>query len=126
MRPRVTTSRFLDHLVLSFNGELDLATRDVFLSARELLWRARGVRSVLDLSNVDFLDCTAVRELDLVTRASFPEPVVVCPHGAPLRVLMYTGFTESHVVVPTLLHATSPRYRALGGLRRSTPGQAGA
>jgi len=124
MSSDVTSSSVRGHVVLRFTGELDVAAREVFRAARELLDRSCGQRRVLDLTEVSFLDCAGVHELDSLVRDVSPEPVVVCPPGRPRRVLELTGLCGVHTVVPTLLHATSPRFRVPPQDRRA-PGQTG-
>jgi len=50
--------------------------------------------------------------------------VVVCPPGGPGRILELTQLTDVHTVVPTLLHAVSPRFQESPRARRA-PDQTG-
>jgi len=124
MPPDVTASSLRGHLVLHFTGELDVAARAVFDAARRLLDRGGNFPSVLDLTGVGFLDCAGAREIDVLLRDVSPEPVVVCPPGGTRHLLELTGLCDVHTVEPTLLHATSPRFRASPRARRA-PGQTG-
>lgn len=75
--------------VLSACGEIDLSTRDRLLAAlTTLLGDARPL--LLDLSQVTFIDCSALRVLQTVQRAH-DRFAVVAPSPAVQRLLRLAG-----------------------------------
>lgn len=106
MLPRCRQVDLPDVRLLQLEGELDLSSADFLDALRDhvLAGRSsgRGERVVLDLGGVSFLDCSSIRQLHRVVEAAGPETVVVCPDGAPRRLLAYTGFSRQHAVVLTL------------------------
>jgi len=109
MSPHVSESTFLDYQVLHFSGEFDLSTQALLRAAFEQVVTLPDCRVLLDLSAATFLDCGAARQLDVIAGSRLPEPVTVCPDGQVLRMLRMTGYVGLHRVVPTLMHAISPR-----------------
>lgn len=69
------------------SGELDLATAPAFVE--QLAGRAGPL--VFDLRDTTFIDSSGLRALLTVTRADGGSATVICPAGAPRRILEMSG-----------------------------------
>jgi len=89
-------------VTLCCHGTLELACRDSLSTACSSALARADTHLVVDLDDVDFLDCASVRLLADTARlqrdrgGSF---TVVCSDAFVLRVLALTGFSAQHRVV---------------------------
>ena len=93
------------HTVLEFRGEIDIAAADEIVPHLDRATGRPGARVVLDLSGVEFFDCSGLR---LLYRARGRvlghggELHLVCAHPLTLRVLRITGLSRLLPPRPTL------------------------
>ncbi|MFF8673956.1 anti-sigma factor antagonist [Streptomyces sp. NPDC015242] len=93
------------HTVLEFRGEIDLAAAAEIAPHLDRETDRPGVRVVLDLSPVEFFDCSGLR---LLYRARsrvldrHGSVLLVCSHPLTLRVLRITGLSRLLPPQPTL------------------------
>lgn len=102
MKPAVCLSVQFDQLVCTCHGEFDLCAYPVLRAVGCQINRDDHPRIVLDLSDVGFLDCAAIRLLAGILRTgaeSGKTTLVVCPDGFLCRLLTLTGFTTEFPVV---------------------------
>jgi anti-sigma B factor antagonist len=93
--------------VISFAGELDMATAGAMHSALEPWTRAGGPVTV-DLSEVSFMDCTGIHALLKAASALGDRGCIIVhgAHGSAKRVLDITGIDAEpniHVIGCTVL-----------------------
>ena len=85
------------HTVLEFHGEIDIAAAVEIIPHLDAATGSPGARIVLDLTNVEFFDCSGLR---LIYRARHRVLAhdgslhLVCTHPLTLRVLKVTGLTR--------------------------------
>lgn len=90
------------HTVLEFHGEIDIAAAVEIIPHLDAATGTPGARIVVDLTNVEFFDCSGLR---LIYRARHRVLThdgslqLVCTHPLTLRVLKVTGLTR---VLPPL------------------------
>jgi anti-anti-sigma factor len=100
---RVRTDR--GYTVLEFRGEIDIAAAAEVLPHLDAATARPGARVVIDLSGVEFFDCSGLR---LLTRARLRvldgggRLHLVCTHPLTLRVLRVTGLARLLPPRPTL------------------------
>ncbi|MET8245143.1 anti-sigma factor antagonist [Streptomyces sp. NPDC005202] len=93
------------HTVLEFRGEIDIAAATEIVPYLDRVTGRPGARVVLDLSRVDFFDCSGLRLLyrarsRVLDRGG--ELHVVCTHPLTLRILKVTGLARLLRPQPTL------------------------
>jgi len=94
--------------VLTFDGELDLATAEPFRTRLDAAAQAAGGCLVVDLSAVTFLDSVALAVLVRARRelADRGQLVLVIPPGSfPALVLQAAGLTQHFAIVETAAQA---------------------
>ena len=85
------------HTVLEFHGEIDIAAAVEIIPHLDAATGSPGARIVVDLTNVEFFDCSGLR---LIYRARHRvlahdgDLQLVCTHPLTLRVLKVTGLTR--------------------------------
>jgi anti-anti-sigma factor len=93
------------HTVLEFHGEIDIAAAMEIIPYLDLVTGRPEARLVIDLSGVEFFDCSGLR---LLYRArsrmldSGGRLLLVCTHPLTLRVLRVTGLSRLLPPMPTL------------------------
>ncbi|MFK4144724.1 anti-sigma factor antagonist [Streptomyces sp. NPDC004065] len=93
------------HTVLEFHGEIDIAAAVQIVPYLDRVTARPGARIVIDLSRIDFLDCSGLR---LLYRArgrvleQDGELRLVCAHPLTLRILKVTGLARLLPPHPTL------------------------
>lgn len=91
--------------LVSVSGELDLHTCEVFRTTLEQARRERPGHLVFDLTEVTFIDSTALGVL-VVTQRQMTEPIhVVTSREHQQKLLRVTGLDEVFVVHRTLTEA---------------------
>ncbi|MFJ5775517.1 anti-sigma factor antagonist [Streptomyces sp. NPDC093094] len=114
---RVRTDR--GHTVLEFLGEIDIAAAAEILPHVDAATAPLGARVVLDLTRVEFFDCSGLR---LLARARVRvlerggRLHLVCVHPLTLRVLRVTGLARLLPPQPSLEAALGRREAASGSL----------
>ena len=85
------------HTVLEFHGEIDIAAAVEIIPHLDAATVHPGARIVIDLTNVEFFDCSGLR---LIHRARHRVLThdgslhLVCAHPLTLRVFKVTGLTR--------------------------------
>jgi anti-sigma B factor antagonist len=104
-----------DISALVVQGDLDLSTAPSLKWALEDLHSEEGHHVVVDLSDVGFIDSTALGVLVGAQRALDPgmRMAIVCPEENVLRIFELTGLDGMFEIVPT-------RQTALGYVQGST------
>ena len=93
------------HTVLELRGEIDIAAALEIAPYLDRVTAHPGVRLVIDLTQVDFFDCSGLR---LVYRARARlveqdgELRLVCTHPLTLRIMRVTGLARLLPAHPTL------------------------
>jgi anti-anti-sigma factor len=93
------------HTVVEFHGEIDIAAAVEIIPPLDRVTARPGARVVIDLSGVDFFDCSGLRLLYRARariRAGGGELCLVCAHPLTLRVLKVTGLSRLLPPLPTL------------------------
>ncbi|WP_320778390.1 anti-sigma factor antagonist [Streptomyces sp. CRN 30] len=93
------------HTVLRFRGEIDLSVAEEITPLLDRATSRPGARVVLDLSGVEFFDCSGLRLLSRARRRVLDrggELHLVCAHPLTLRVLRITGMARVLPPRPTL------------------------
>ncbi|CAM5729709.1 anti-sigma factor antagonist [Streptomyces fumanus] len=93
------------HTVLEFRGEIDIAAADEIVPHLDRATGRPGARVVLDLSRVEFFDCSGLRLLYRARSRVLShggELHLVCAHALTLRVLRITGLSRLLPPRPTL------------------------
>ncbi|MFF0791772.1 anti-sigma factor antagonist [Streptomyces spiralis] len=93
------------HTVLELHGEIDIAATVEIIPYLDRITARPGARVVIDLSGIDFFDCSGLRLLyrarsRLLDRGG--ELRLVCTHPLTLRVLKVTGLSRLLPPRPTL------------------------
>nr|BFD81125.1 anti-sigma factor antagonist [Streptomyces sp. Xyl84] len=97
--------RHRGYTVLELHGEIDIASALRILPRLDRVTARPGARVVIDLSGVEFFDCSGLR---LLHRARIRvlgqggELLLVCAHPLTLRVLAVTGLSRHLPPRPTL------------------------
>ncbi|GAA2767910.1 anti-sigma factor antagonist [Streptomyces paradoxus] len=93
------------HTVLEFRGEIDLAAAAEIAPHLDRETERPAARVVIDLSGIDFFDCSGLRLLyrarsRVLDRRGYV--LLVCAHPLTLRVLRITGLARILPPQPTL------------------------
>ncbi|MEU6913295.1 anti-sigma factor antagonist [Streptomyces olindensis] len=93
------------HRVLEFRGEIDLAAATEIAPHIDRETNRPGARLVIDLSRIEFFDCSGLRLLyrarsRVLDRDGYV--LLVCSHPLTLRVLRITGLSRLLPPQPTL------------------------
>jgi anti-anti-sigma factor len=91
-----------DQIIVALRGELDITTVRTALTALTAA-AIRGRSIVVDLADLDFLDCSAVRALLLariVARDSGGDLILTHSHGGVLRILTVLGHADGVLAEP--------------------------
>ncbi|MFF8933211.1 anti-sigma factor antagonist [Streptomyces paradoxus] len=93
------------HTVLEFRGEIDLAAATEIAPHLDRETDRPAARVVIDLSGIDFFDCSGLRLLyrarsRVLDRRGYV--LLVCAHPLTLRVLRITGLSRILPPQPTL------------------------
>ncbi|MGW4276908.1 anti-sigma factor antagonist [Streptomyces seoulensis] len=111
--------RVRGHIVLEFLGEIDIAAAERITPFLDRVTARREARVVIDLSGVDFFDCSGLRLLYRARTRLLDqdgELRLVCAHPLTLRVLRVTGLARLLPPRPTLAAALE-RPEARSGCR---------
>ncbi|PTH83948.1 anti-anti-sigma factor [Streptomyces sp. A244] len=93
------------HTVLEFRGEIDLAAAAEIAPHLDRETDRPAVRVVIDLSGIDFFDCSGLRLLYRARSRVLDrrgQVLLVCAHPLTLRVLRITGLSRILPPQPTL------------------------
>jgi anti-anti-sigma factor len=93
------------HTVVVFHGEIDIAAAVEIIPSLDRITARPGARVVIDLSGVDFFDCSGLRLLHRARGRILDgggELYLVCAHPLTLRVLKVTGLSRLLPPRPTL------------------------
>jgi anti-anti-sigma factor len=93
------------HTVVEFHGEIDIAAAVEIIPPLDRVTARPGARVVIDLSEVDFFDCSGLRLLYRARARILDgggELCLVCAHPLTLRVLKVTGLSRLLPPRPTL------------------------
>ncbi|AXE90641.1 MULTISPECIES: anti-sigma factor antagonist [unclassified Streptomyces] len=93
------------HTVLEFRGEIDLAAATEIAPHLDRETNRPAARIVIDLSRIEFFDCSGLRLLyrarsRVLDRGGYV--LLVCSHPLTLRVLRITGLSRLLPPQPTL------------------------
>jgi anti-anti-sigma factor len=98
------------HTVLEFHGEIDIAAAMEIIPYLDHVTGHPDARLVIDLSRVEFFDCSGLRLL-YRARSQVADHggrlLLVCTHPLTLRVLRVTGLARLLPPMPTLDAALS-------------------
>ncbi|MFD9985967.1 anti-sigma factor antagonist [Streptomyces massasporeus] len=93
------------HTVLEFRGEIDLAAASEIAPHLDRETARPAARIVIDLSGIDFFDCSGLRLLYRARSRVLDrrgQMLLVCAHPLTLRVLRITGLSRLLPPQPTL------------------------
>ncbi|MFF5371018.1 anti-sigma factor antagonist [Streptomyces sp. NPDC013187] len=93
------------HTVLEFRGEIDLAAASEIAPHLDRETDRPAARVVIDLSQIDFFDCSGLRLLYRARSRVLErrgQVLLVCAHPLTLRVLRITGLSRLLPPQPTL------------------------
>ncbi|MER5835228.1 anti-sigma factor antagonist [Streptomyces sp. NPDC002130] len=93
------------HTVLEFRGEIDLAAASEIAPHLDRETDRPAARVVIDLSGIDFFDCSGLRLLYRARSRVLErrgQVLLVCAHPLTLRVLRITGMSRLLPPQPTL------------------------
>ncbi|MEU6474902.1 anti-sigma factor antagonist [Streptomyces massasporeus] len=93
------------HTVLEFRGEIDLAAASEIAPHLDRETARPAARIVIDLSGIDFFDCSGLRLLYRARSRVLDrrgQVLLVCAHPLTLRVLRITGLSRLLPPQPTL------------------------
>lgn len=93
------------HKVLEFRGEIDLAAATEIAPHLDRETGRPAARIVIDLSGIDFFDCSGLRLLYRARSRVLDrrgQVLLVCAHPLTLRVLRITGLSRLLPPQPTL------------------------
>ncbi|MBX9362662.1 anti-sigma factor antagonist [Streptomyces sp. WAC04114] len=93
------------HTVLEFRGEIDLAAASEIAPHLDRETARPAARIVIDLSGIDFFDCSGLRLLYRARSRVLDrrgQVLLVCEHPLTLRVLRITGLSRLLPPQPTL------------------------
>jgi anti-anti-sigma factor len=93
------------HTVLEFRGEIDLAAAAEIAPHLDRETDRPAARVVIDLSGIDFFDCSGLRLLYRARSRVLDrrgQVLLVCAHPLTLRVLRITGLSRILPPQPTL------------------------
>ncbi|WP_280908429.1 anti-sigma factor antagonist [Streptomyces sp. SAI-117] len=98
------------HTVLEFRGEIDIAAAVELLPYLDQVTGQSGVRLVIDLSSVEFFDCSGLRLLYRARSRVLDHDgrlLLVCTHPLTLRIIRATGLARLLPPLPSLDAALS-------------------
>ncbi|MFG2127229.1 anti-sigma factor antagonist [Streptomyces sp. NPDC048751] len=98
------------HTVLEFHGEIDIVAAVEIVPHLDEVTAAPDPRVVIDLTRIDFFDCSGLRLLYRARSRVLEHDgrlLLVCPHPLTLRVLRVTGLSRLLPPHPTLDAALS-------------------
>ncbi|MEV0634875.1 anti-sigma factor antagonist [Streptomyces sp. NPDC050619] len=107
------------HTVLEFHGEIDIAAAMEIIPYLDRVTGRPGTRLVIDLSGVEFFDCSGLRLLHRARGRVLDQGgqlLLVCTHPLTLRVLRVTGLSRLLPPMPTLDAALGQPEAASGSL----------
>ncbi len=93
------------HTVLEFHGEIDIAAAAELLPHLDRFTGQPGARLVIDLSAVEFFDCSGLRLLYRARSrvlAHHGTLLLVCTHPLTLRIVRVTGLARLLPPLPSL------------------------
>lgn len=93
------------HTVLEFRGEIDIAAATEITPHLDRETNRPGARVVIDLSRIEFFDCSGLRLLYRARSRVLDRDghlLLVCAHPLTLRVLKITGLSRTLPPRPTL------------------------
>ncbi|WP_030674979.1 anti-sigma factor antagonist [Streptomyces cellulosae] len=93
------------HTVLELHGEIDIAAAMEIIPYLDLVTGRPEARLVIDLSDVEFFDCSGLRLLYRARSRMLDNGgrlLLVCTHPLTLRVLRVTGLSRLLPPMPTL------------------------
>ncbi|MFK4103326.1 anti-sigma factor antagonist [Streptomyces sp. NPDC019531] len=93
------------HTVLEFRGEIDIAAATEILPYLDRATAHSDGRVVIDLSPVEFLDCSGLRLLYRARSRVLDRDgrlLLVCTHPLTLRIMRVTGLTRLLPPLPSL------------------------
>ncbi|MFF1301326.1 anti-sigma factor antagonist [Streptomyces sp. NPDC058307] len=93
------------HTVLEFRGEIDIAAAVELLPHLDRATGHPGARLVIDLSGVEFFDCSGLRLLYRARSRVLDHDgtlLLVCTHPLTLRVIKVTGLARLLPPLPSL------------------------
>ncbi|MGW0336374.1 anti-sigma factor antagonist [Streptomyces sp. NPDC003011] len=93
------------HTVLEFHGEIDIAAAVEIVPHLDRVTGRPDARLVIDLSEVEFFDCSGLRLLYRARSRMLDHGgrlLLVCTHPLTLRVLRVTGLARLLPPMPTL------------------------
>lgn len=93
------------HTVLEFRGEIDIAAAVELLPHLDRVTGHPGVRLVIDLSGVEFFDCSGLRLLYRARSRVLDHHgslLLVCTHPLTLRIIRVTGLARLLPPLPSL------------------------
>ncbi|MEU6683362.1 anti-sigma factor antagonist [Streptomyces sp. NPDC046832] len=105
LTPHLRVRRERDHTVLEFRGEIDLAAASEIAPHLDRETARPAARLVIDLSGIDFFDCSGLRLLYRARSRVLDrrgQVLLVCAHPLTLRVLRITGLSRLLPPQPTL------------------------
>ncbi|MBC9724875.1 anti-sigma factor antagonist [Streptomyces sp. TRM68367] len=103
--PHLRVRQDQGHTVLEFRGEIDIAAADEIVPHLDRATGHTDARIVLDLSQVEFFDCSGLRLLYRARQRVLErqgQVQLVCTHPLTLRVLRITGLARLLPPQPTL------------------------
>ncbi|MET7689342.1 anti-sigma factor antagonist [Streptomyces sp. NPDC005483] len=98
------------HTVLEFRGEIDIAATVELLPQLDRVTGQPGARLVIDLSGVEFFDCSGLRLLYRARSRVLDNNgrlLLVCTHPLTLRIFRVTGLARLLPPLPSLDAALS-------------------
>jgi anti-anti-sigma factor len=93
------------HTVLEFRGEIDIAAAEELLPHLDRVTGRSDARLVIDLSGVEFFDCSGLRLLYRARSRVLDNNgtlLLVCTHPLTLRVIRVTGLARLLPPLPSL------------------------
>ncbi|KES08233.1 anti-sigma factor antagonist [Streptomyces toyocaensis] len=93
------------HTVLEFRGEIDIAAAEEIVPHLDRATAEPDTRVVIDLTRVEFFDCSGLRLLYRALHRTTEGPGslrLVCTHALTLRMLRVTGLSRLLPPWPTL------------------------
>ncbi|MDL5205515.1 anti-sigma factor antagonist [Streptomyces sp. ALI-76-A] len=105
------------HTVLEFHGEIDIAAAAEIIPYLDRATGQPDARVVIDLSGVEFFDCSGLRLLYRARGRTLDQGgrlLLVCTHPLTLRVLRVTGLARLLPPMPTLKAALEQPESASG------------
>ncbi|GGV29212.1 hypothetical protein GCM10010277_11870 [Streptomyces longisporoflavus] len=99
------TYRTQGHLILEFHGEIDVSAALEMAPALDMYTALPALEAIIDLSHVEFFDCSGLRLLCRARRRILDhsgELQLVCDHPLTLHILRVTGLFPGFAPVPSL------------------------